>query len=118
MYDYLIRDMVGAVSQALGIDISNNKEREKIYNALRNFWSTSIADVWGVNDVIDCAEFHFESEGNYKLTEEQALEILMMIFRDLSATEGITWDVVEENTWDYIKDHNIQPVNEDNGEEY
>ena len=118
MYDYLIRDMTGAVSQALGIDISNSEEREKIYKALKSFWSMSIADVWGVDDVQDCAQYHFESEGNFILTVDQAIEVLQNIQRNLDASTGITWEEVEAHTWDYIKSHNIQPTNEDEEEVY
>jgi len=118
MYNYTIQDMAEAVCRALDIDILEDGKSLKIYNALQSFWSMSIADVWGADDVIDCAEFHFESEGNFILTVDQAVEVLQNIQRNLDATTGITWEEVEAHTWDYIKSHNIQPTNEDDEEEY
>jgi len=115
MHDYLIRDMVGAVSQALGIDISNSEEREKIYKALKNFWACSIVHIWGADDVIDAAGFHLA--GSYVLTEEQAMEILHVVDHDLDSSVGISWQTIEDEISYYVCKNNIQPVVNDEEDE-
>lgn len=64
--------------------------------------------VWGIEDVIGQA-----ADDGYKLTDEQAKEILETIIRQHDATIGINWDVISCHIDMYVADNEVETVDEE-----
>ena len=112
MPEYLLSAMTLVVAQAA--DITDAKVREAVYQALKRMWADSLVTIWGVDDILDCAEYHFDEP--YTLTEEQAREILKYLWRNQDASIGINWNTVEDSTMGYICRNNIEPTEDQDGD--
>jgi len=109
MYDHIIGEMARAATKGLreaklpqdDVDIC-----DVVRAALREYWTSRIADVWVFSDVREEAE-----QLGYTLDKEQCCEILQNVFNAVDASRGISWDVIDCAIMDFCCDRRIPPNN-------
>ena len=102
MYSHNIDEMVNELVKA-GVLTDSEKAAE----VLDEYWSTKIADVWHVTDVMDSM-----GEAYPQMTESDAKEILFACQANMNPEHGINWTTVETETDWYFDEVDLEIENE------
>lgn len=80
MYDYMIEEMADAIAKELHVD---NNDALRV---LHQYWQDKIADVWQVDQMLECA-----CDAGKPITRADAAELLHNVFEDYDSELGINW---------------------------
>jgi len=98
MHTHIIKDMIRNLDNAGLL-----QDKEKAIEILEDYWTTNMAIVWNVDDIIGVAE-----QKGLDITKEQACEVLETLLDNHDADLGVNWDTISyalDGMEDYLVDN-------------
>lgn len=101
MYDYILEEMSDAIAKELHVD--NND----VLGILSRYWQDKIAQVWQVDDMLECA-----LNAGKPITPTEATEVLQNVFHNHDSSIGINWTCLEVELENYQLEFKTLPLDQ------
>lgn len=101
MYDYVLEEMADAIAKEFHID---NNDALRV---LSRYWQDKIAQVWQVDDMLECA-----LNAGKPITHADAMEVLQDVFNNCDSSIGINWTSLEVELENYQLEFKTLPLDQ------